>query len=57
MKQKSKDIVKGVVIGSSLTILGVYLIVRMFKLKLKKCPPAPLPIKIDPDPVKNNLTT
>jgi hypothetical protein len=57
VKQKSKDIVKGVVIGSSLTILGVYLIVRMFKLKLKKCPPAPLPIKIDPDPVKNNLTT
>jgi hypothetical protein len=57
MKQKSKDIVKGVVIGSSLTILGVYLIVRMFKLKLKKCPPAPLPIKIDPDPNNPSLST
>ena len=57
MKQKSKDIVKGVIIGSGVTILGVYLLIRLFKLKLKKCPPPIMPIKINPAPVENNLST
>ena len=57
MKQKSKDIGKGVIIGAGITILGVYLLIRLFKLKLKKCPPPPLPIKIFPAPVDQNLST
>lgn len=57
MKQKSKDIGKGVIIGAGITILGVYLLIRFFKLQLKKCPPPPLPIKILPAPADQNLST
>jgi hypothetical protein len=51
MKQKNKDIFKGVLLGSSLTILGIYLYIQKFRSNLKKT--NPLKSKILENFIKN----